>query len=286
MSQLSIEPVSGKTFGATVTGIELAALSEFDWQLTLDAFHEYGLLIFPSQHLTDEQQGDFGRRFGELEVIVEGRPVVPLSNKMADGTVAKKHDHIAQILLGNEGWHTDSSYMPVSAKASVLSAHVVPVTGGGTEWADMRAAYDALPVGLSEMIKDLSAFHSLKYSQTQAGTTQSKGYGYDVYEPPLRPLVKIHSVTGKPALYIGRHAYGVIGLGETESEVLLDRLLSFACSPERTHEHHWQVGDLVIWDNRCLLHRARPFDMQEIRVMKHTRIAGDTETESSLDTGA
>jgi len=116
--------------------------------------------------------------------------------------------------------------------------------------------------------------------------TQSKGYGYDVEEPPLRPLVKFHPVTGKPALYIGRHAHGIPGLENAESEALLDRLLSFACLPERCHEHHWQVGDLIIWDNRRMLHRARPYDIQQARVMKHTRIAGDVRTESGMQTSA
>ena len=286
MSQLSIEPLSAKNVGALVTGIDLVSLKNDEWQAILEAFHEYGLLVFPGQHLSDEDQGAFGRRFGELEVIVEGHSAVPLSNKTKDGDVVDKDDPIMQVLLGNEGWHTDSSYMPISAKASVLSAHVLPTSGGGTEWADMRAAYEALPEGLQETIQDLAAFHSLKYSQARAGMTQSKGYGYDVEEPPLRPLVKFHPVTGKPALYIGRHAHGIPGLENAESEALLDRLLSFACSPERCHEHHWQVGDLIIWDNRRMLHRARPYDIQQARVMKHTRISGDVRTESGMQTSA
>jgi len=282
MSQLLIEPVSEKTFGAVVTGIALTSVGDEEWQKIHNAFHEYGLLVFPDQHLSDQAQGEFGRRFGEIEIIVQGKSAVPLSNKLSGGGVADKDDPIMQVLLGNEGWHTDSSYMPVSAKASLLSAHVVPEKGGGTEWADMRAAYEALPEGLQETIQDLAAHHSLKYSQARAGMTQSKGYGYDVEDAPLRPLVKFHPVTGKPALYIGRHAYGIPGLDEAESEALLDRLLSFACSPERCYEHQWQVGDLVVWDNRCLLHRARPYDITQARVMKHTRIAGDARTESGM----
>ena len=282
MSQRLIEPVPDKNVGAIVTGTHLASLDNDDWQAILEAFHEYGLLVFPDQHLSDQAQGDFARRFGELEMIVEGNAAVPLSNRTRDGGVADKDDHIMQVLLGNEGWHTDSSYMPISAKASVLSAHVLPTSGGGTEWADMRAAYEALPEGLQETIQDLAAFHSLKYSQARAGMTQSRGYGYDVEEPPLRPLVKFHPVTGKPALYIGRHAYGIPGLEDAESEALLNRLLSFACSPERCYEHHWQVGDLIVWDNRRMLHRARPYDTQQARVMKHTRIAGDARTESGM----
>ena len=115
MSQLSIEPLSEKNVGALVTGINLASLMNDEWQLILEAFHEYGLLVFPGQHLSDKAQGDFARRFGELEIIVEGQSAVPLSNTTKDGYVVDKDDHIMQVLLGNEGWHTDSSYMPVSA---------------------------------------------------------------------------------------------------------------------------------------------------------------------------
>ena len=183
------------------------------------------------------------------------------------------------IMRGNEGWHTDSSYMPVSARPSIFSAHVVPTSGGQTEWADMRAAYRALDPAMRERIGKLSAYHSLRYSHAQLGDTSEFGYGYDDGPIPLRPLVKIHPVTGRPSLFIGRHAYGIPGLGKDQSEKLLDELLDFACRAPRIHRHEWQPGDLVIWDNRCLLHRARPYDHSEPRVMKHTRIAGDPTSE-------
>ena len=107
-------------------------------------------------------------------------------------------------------------------------------------------------------------------------------YGFHQEDPPLRPLVKVHPVTGRPALYIGRHAYGIPGLSPEESEALLDELVDFACRPPRTYEHNWQPGDVVIWDNRCVLHRARPYDRSEPRVMKHVRVAGDPASEMAL----
>lgn len=279
MSELSLEP-TGATFGAIATGVPLAELSDTMWKEIEPAFHEYALLVFPGQHLTSKQQVEFGRRFGEIEHLFGDAGIIPISNQRPDGSLLDDGEPGMEIMRGNEGWHTDSSYMPVSARASVFSAQVVPKSGGQTEWADMRAAYDALEPAMRERIGELSAYHSLRFSQARLGDTSEFGYGYHDGPIPLRPLVKIHSVTGRPSLFIGRHAYGIPGLSENESEELLDELMAFACQPPRTYRHEWQPGDIVVWDNRCLLHRARAYDHSEPRIMKHTRIAGDPATES------
>ncbi|MYK29909.1 MAG: TauD/TfdA family dioxygenase, partial [Gammaproteobacteria bacterium] len=200
------------------------------------------------------------------------------------GSLLADSEHQMQVLIGNEGWHTDSSYMPISAKASILSAHVLPRAGGETEWADMRAAYQALDDAMRARIEGLAAYHSLFHSQAKIGhrAKVGAGYGFHEGEPPLRPLVKTHPVTGQAALYIGRHAYGIPGLSEQASEQLLTDLVNFACQPPRTLQHRWAVGDVVIWDNRCVLHRARPYDHRQPRVMQHTRIQGEPDTESGL----
>jgi len=269
------------TLGAVVDGVRLAALESEDWKAIENAFHAHAVLIFPGQHLSADEQVDFARHFGEIEHIVPGVDTVPISNRRRDGTLYADDEGPMQILRGNEGWHTDSSYMPLAAKASVLSAEVVPSRGGETEWADMRAAWEALSIELRERVSRLSAFHSLRYSQARAGHTKPDdfGYGFSVEKPPLRPLLKIHPVTGRPSLFIGRHAYGIPGLPAAESERLLDSLVEDACRPPRTLRHSWSPGDVVIWDNRCVLHRARPWNHGEPRVMKHTRIAGDPATE-------
>jgi alpha-ketoglutarate-dependent taurine dioxygenase len=166
----------------------------------------------------------------------------------------------------------------------MLSAHDVPGTGGTTQWADMRAAYDALDDATRELVDRLTAYHSIAYSQARIGQTEPmKGfYGFDDGPPPLRPLVKVHPTTGRRALFIGRHAHAVTGMDAEQSERFLDGLLEDACRPPRVHEHHWTVGDIAVWDNRCVLHRARPWDLEEVRVMKHTRIKGDPVTEAAL----
>ncbi len=269
------------TIGAIVTGVDLSALDNAEWHAIEAAFHEHAVLLFPGQYLTSQSQVSFGLRFGEIEHLFGDTGIVAISNQRTDGTLLDDDEPPMQIMRGNEGWHTDSSYMPLSAKASILSAHVVPEVGGETEWADMRAAYQALDETTRERIAGLTAYHSLRYSQAQIGDTYEFGYGFHDGESPLRPLVKTHPVTGRPSLFIGRHAYGIPGFDPAESSKLLDELLEFACQPPRLYLHSWQPGDIVIWDNRCVLHRARPFDHRQPRVMKHTRIAGDPATETA-----
>jgi alpha-ketoglutarate-dependent taurine dioxygenase len=269
------------TFGATITDIRLATIDDATFAELYRTWLEYALLIFPGQHLTKDEQVTFAKRFGDLEF-----DLAPLSNVRADGTVRtdEANDEVVKVLKGNMGWHCDSTYMPVQAKGAVFTAHVVPRSGGETGWADMCAAYDALEARTRERIQSLSAYHSVKYSQARAGLASDGGrdyggYGSKVPEPPLRPLVKVHPETGRKALMVGRHAFGIPGLPADESERLLDELATFACQPPRVYHHRWSPGDAVVWDNRCLMHRACPWDMREPRVMYHARIAGDPATE-------
>jgi alpha-ketoglutarate-dependent taurine dioxygenase len=282
---LRIEPADA-TLGAVVAGVRIAALAPGEWRAIEAAFHEHAVLIFPGQHPSRDEQVAFGRRFGELDSLVAQTGTVPISNRLPNGKLLDEDHPVKQILRGNEGWHTDSSYMPVSARASLLSAEVVTERGGETEWADMRAAWDALDPARRERVAGLAAHHSIKYSQARLGFPSTPSgayqYGLDQDEPPLRPLVKVHPVTGRRALFIGRHAFGIPGLTEAESERLLDELLEFACRPPRVLCHRWQTGDLAIWDNRCVLHRGRPYDPKVPRVLHHTRIAGDPDTESGV----
>lgn len=277
-----IEPLDA-TFGAVVKGLKLAALDDTTWRALHAAWLEYALLIFPAQHLTRDEQIAFAKRFGPLEF-----EMAALSNVKADGTVIVDPDNdTLKVLKGNMGWHCDSTYMPVQAKGAVFSAGVLPSSGGATGWADMRAAYDALDEDLRAKVETLSAHHSLYYSQAKLGHYPRKGsdysgYGFHDGPAPLRPLVKIHPETGRKSLLIGRHAHAIPGMDANESERFLQELVNFACRPPRIYHHDWTAGDTVVWDNRCLLHRAMPWDMNEPRVMWHSRIAGDPASEAAL----
>ena len=281
---LTIQPTTA-TLGAMVTDIDLATLDEATWHEMEDAFKEYALLIFPGQALSSKAQIAFAKRFGEIEILTENLLTTALTNKGEDGALMGDDTFRMKLLAGNEGWHTDSSYMPLSAKASVLSARVVPSSGGQTQWADPRAAYDALDQAMKDRIENLTAYHSYFYSQAKLGHEVEAGAGYGFFEgePPLRPLVKEHPETARLALYIGRHAGRIVGMDDVAAEKLLDELMTFTCQAPRTFTHAWEQGDIAVWDNRCVLHRARPFDHREKRVMMHTRIKGDPATESALN---
>ena len=231
---MEVEPLDA-TFGAIVRDIEIADLDDETWEALHATWLEHALLIFPAQFPTQDVQNEFARHFGQLEFAA-----TPISNIGRDGRVHHAaDDDVVKSLRGNEGWHHDSTYMPVQAKGAVFSAEIVPTEGAATGWADMRAAYEALDDATLALIADKEAYHSLYYSQGRAGylpSKQKEGGGYDQYgyhdmEPSLRPLVKVHPDTGRPNLLIGRHAYGIVGMDPDESEALLDRLHEWACQP-------------------------------------------------------
>ncbi|MCY3884765.1 MAG: TauD/TfdA family dioxygenase [Gammaproteobacteria bacterium] len=266
--------------GAYICEVDLSNLSESEWKEINKAFLEYAVLVFPKANLTDPQQVRFSKRFGKLETLT-GNPLIKtlwVSNLDTNGDILPLDDDNFRIIRGNEYWHTDSSYMPVSAKASCLSAVTIPAEGGETSWADMRAAYDALDSATKSQISGLAAYHSFYRSQEELGQEVEIGsrYGFHRSGAPLRPLVKDHSETGRKALYIGRHAYRIPGMEDNAAQELLKELNEFACQPCFVFEHSWSVGDMVLWDNRCVLHRVKPYDYSKPRVMRHTRISGDT----------
>jgi alpha-ketoglutarate-dependent taurine dioxygenase len=282
MGQITMTPVKEKVFGAIVTDIHLGNLSASELEILKAAFLEYGFLVFPNQFLTGTENIAFGEQFGELEF-----GAAPMSNQKRNedgswGEVFELDTQRMRTNIGNESWHTDSTYKPVSSKCAMLSAVTVPDEGGETELADMRAAYAALDEAVKERIETLSAYHSTQYSQANDIADFPPQVEDTIYhgEAYLRPLVKTHPETGVKSLFIGRHAFGIPGLTRQESRDLLKYLLDFAVSDEsRVFRHEWKAGDTLLWDNRALLHRARPYDYGEPRVLIGTRVAGDPATE-------
>jgi alpha-ketoglutarate-dependent taurine dioxygenase len=282
MSQIKINPIADKVFGAVVTGVKLNALGDEAFAEIKAAFLKYGFLIFPGQFLSAEENIEFGKRFGELEF--GGLPManVHRNDDGSFGDVIPLDSQRMRTNVGNEAWHTDSTYMPASSKCAMLSAVIVPDEGGETELADMRAGYAALDQATKDKIAHLSAYHSTQYSQANdVGDFPPQEAG-GIYhgEAYLRPLVKVHPETGVKNLFVGRHAFGIPGLSREESKTLLKSLVEFVVSePSRVYKHHWQAGDTMIWDNRALLHRACPYDYSQPRYLIGTRIAGDPASE-------
>ncbi|MCP5179034.1 MAG: TauD/TfdA family dioxygenase [Pseudomonadales bacterium] len=279
---INIQPIND-VFGAVITGVSLADLDDTTWAAIHTAFLRYGVLVFPGQHLSAEAQGRFARRFGDVEQLSPkgATPTFAIANTRPDGTLADEGDYQYQILKGNEGWHTDSTYMPLASKAAMLSALVLPDAGGETEFADMRAAWDALSPEKQRELEGLSAYHSLYYSQSRAGFVHGTDHLYGLHDKgaPLRPVVKVHPETGRKSIYTGRHAHDIPGMTPEASQTFLDELLAWACQPPRTYRHAWTVGDLVVWDNRCLMHRACPYDKTQARHLRGSRISGDAASE-------
>lgn len=289
-TSLNIEPLDA-TFGARISGVQLSDIDEPTFDALYAAWLEHALLVFSDQFLDRDQQIALAKRFGELEF-----EMAALSNVMNDGTLRSDDDSddIVKVLKGNMSWHHDSTYMPVQAKGAVFTAEVVPPSGGATGFADMRAAYDELDSETKRRIEGLRAHHSLYHSQRDLKNTVKEadggfdnnndynGYGFHDGPVSVRPLVKTHPETGRKNLLVGRHAYDIVGLDEQESEKLLQDLVTFACQRPRTYHHQWQAGDAVIWDNRCLMHQATPWPMDQARVMWHSRIAGDPHSESAM----
>ena len=282
MSEITITPIEGKVFGAVVTDVKLASLTDNEFATIHAAFLDRGFLVFPDQHLTPEENVAFGERFGELEF-----GAAPMANVNRDGSVMDVDEQMMRTNIGNEAWHTDSTYKPISSKCAMLSAVVVPPEGGETELADMRAGYAALDQATKDRIANLSAYHSTMFSQANdLGDFPDANLGGGRYgtvyhgEAYLRPLVKIHPETGVPNLFVGRHAFGIPGMERNESRELLRLLVEFVVAdPARVYTHHWQPGDTLFWDNRALLHRARPYDYSQPRHLHGTRVEGDAETE-------
>ncbi len=279
---MQIEPIRDKVFGAVVRGVRLAELRADEFTGIHRAFLRYGFLVFPGQFLSEQQNIEFGERFGELEF-----GAMPMANqrRLDDGgwgEVVPLDSQRMRTNVGNEAWHTDSTYWPVSSKCAMLSAVTVPEFGGETELADMRAGYAALDEDTRARVAGLSAYHSTQFSQAndvgdfppQAAGTIYHGEAY------LRPLVKTHPETGVKNLFIGRHAFSIPGLSRMESRQLLKSLVDFVVAePSRVYQHRWQAGDTLIWDNRALLHRACPYDYSQPRVLLGTRVAGDPQSE-------
>lgn len=279
---MQITPLAVHDFGARISGVVLNQLDETAFAEIYAAFLKYGFIVFPDQALTEPEQITFGERFGALEF-----GALSLANqvKLEEGGYSEIFPVASmrmQTNLGNEAWHTDSTYWPVSSKCAMLTAVKVPDEGGETELADLRAGYRCLSETMQARISGLSAYHSTQYSQANDLGHYPEQRTGSLYhgEAYLRPLVKIHPETGAPNLLIGRHAFGIPGLSRAESRALLRELVDFVTSdPARVYQHQWQVGDTVLWDNRALLHRARPYDYAQPRVLIGTRVAGDVPSE-------
>jgi alpha-ketoglutarate-dependent 2,4-dichlorophenoxyacetate dioxygenase len=272
--------------GAEVTGIDLAhPLSVDNFAEIERAFHRHAVLIFPGQPLADDQQIAFSRCFGPLETSPEyagskksrlGRPeIADISNLDPEGRVMTAADQRLLFNRGNQLWHTDSSFKHVPARCSLLSAREIPPAGGETEFADMRAAYDALPEEKKRALDGLVVEHSIFRSRSLIGFSEFNEEIQRELPPVQQLLVRRHSGSGRKTLYLASHASHIIGWPVEEGRKLIEELIAFATEPRFVYQHRWRVGDLVMWDDRCTMHRGRPYDDTRYRRDMHRTTVSD-----------
>ncbi len=246
------------------------------------AFEEYSVLVFHDQNLDDERQIAFSRRFGPLEVAgkanpASGTPFARQSNlDIKTGAVIPPEDRRMIYQKGNYLWHSDSSFKPVPSLCSLLSARIVPPEGGNTEFASMRAAYDALPDDVRVQLEGLVAEHSLVYSRSTVSTGALTAEMQAELPGSWQTMLRVNPVNGRKAVYAGAHASHVIGWPREEGRAFIQWLNEFSTQPRFRYSHAWRAGDLVIWDNRAVLHRATAYDStRHKRLMQRTTI-GDS----------
>jgi len=285
-----IDPVSRPFFAGEVSGIDITQpLSPADAAAISAGMDEFGMLVFHDQHFTDQTQLAFSRNFGDLELATGdltfgrerrrlGPEVNDISNLDDDHQVLARDNRRRLFSLGNRLWHSDSSFKAVPAKYSLLSARVIPSAGGNTEFADMRAAYDALDDATKAECEPLVCEHSQLYSRSILGFTDFTDDERRRFAPVQQRLVRRHPSTGRKSLYLASHAGAILGWPVPEARAFLRDLAEHATQRRFVYAHVWRQWDLVIWDNRATMHRARPFKAEEVRDMHRTTVACERST--------
>ena len=255
----------------------------------------YAVLVFRDQNITDEQQIAFTRHFGELEGYNTpghvrrredqrlGPGIADFSNLDKHGNIMSDEDRVWFFKLGDRLWHSDSSFRPTPAKYSMLSARVLPSWGANTEFADMRAAYDALDARAKAEVEELICEHSLIYSREAIGFTDLTPEEIAAFRPVRQRLVRTHPMTGRKSLFLASHAGAIVGWTLPEARMFLRDLTERATQREFVYSHSWRPYDLVMWDNRSTMHRARRFDRNEVRDVRRTTLAGDVATVEQVE---
>jgi alpha-ketoglutarate-dependent taurine dioxygenase len=269
-----LEPI-----GAELRGVRLAdGLGEESLAELRRLVMEWGVVVLRDQHLTPAQHVALGRRFGvpERGAVNDETPdpdLILLTNVDRSGCRLAPDDVRIRLVAINEGWHTDSSFRPIPASFSLFSAVVVPPEGGDTFFASLRLAWQALTPAQQTALRGLVGLHDYQKAFRRFGSTIP---GNPIFDLPVvqHPLVRRHPETGETTLFTSEHVMGIEGLSDAEAQPILDHLLRVAIAPERVYRHHFRVGDLVLWDNRHMIHRAQGFDDRYDRVMHHVRITG------------
>ena len=266
--------------GAEISGIALADdISDDTFRAIYQAYLRYQVLLFPPQNLPPAQQVKLARHFGEVQIHVmnqyhaDGFPeLYRLSNLGEDGKPNGKHPD-----KGTLEWHTDGSWKRVTGSATIIYGEVMPESGGETHFCDMYGAYERLSSAWKARIANMRAVHNLDFSRTRRHGEDPMTEAQRMATPPVdHPIVRTHPETGRKCLYLGDHAQYIVGMPYDEGRDLIEELNVLAVHPDLTYEHHWQPGQLIVWDNRCLMHRATDYDpATQGRVIRRCTVLGE-----------
>ncbi|UYN93444.1 MAG: TauD/TfdA family dioxygenase [Enhydrobacter sp.] len=280
----------GPCFAGEVSGLDMRRpLAPEEARAIHAGMDRYAVLVFRDQKIDDTQQLAFTRSLGEIEHAIgtslraatEYRlptTFADVSNLDKNDAPFARDDRRRLFGIGNRLWHSDSSFKATPAKYSLLRAVSLPSTGGDTQFADMRAAYDVLDGETKQAVEGLVCEHSQMYSRRQIGFTDFTDEERERFKPVRQTLVRTHPVTGRKSLYLSSHAGTIVGWPLPEAQIFLRDLIEHATQREFVYTHKWRIGDLVMWDNRQTMHRARPFPAHEPRDMRRTTLAGDGPT--------
>ncbi len=267
---IAVVPVT-PSFAAEIGDVDLSRpIEAADLATIKDAFAKYAVLVFPDQQLSQDQHLDFAKHFGPLETTIGVyRKDAPLrvrkefadvSNLTHDDRLWGKDSRVRMFQMANRIWHTDSSFKRLPAVASLLYARSIPPVGGHTEFADERAAYDALPDDMKRRLEQLVAEHSIFNSRARLGFSNFSDEERRELPPVPQVVVRTIPESGRKSLYLASHAGRILGMGEHEGRALIDELIAHATQRQFVYTHRWRVNDLVMWDNRCTMHRGTEFD--------------------------
>ena len=265
--------------GAEVLGVSVAEINDAMFPAIHDAFLRHQLLLFRGHEMSRGDQVAFARRFGEVQVHVMNQyhanaypELYTLSNLGPDGKPSGRHPD-----RGTMAWHTDGSWQPRTTKATMLYAEVIPTSGGETSFADMYAAYDALSASERSQLEGMKARHNLDFSRNRHHGEEPMTQAQKEAVPPVeQPVVRIHPETGRKALYLGDHAESIVGMDYADGRAFIDALNARIVNLARVYQHSWRPCDFMIWDNRCLMHKAGSYDTaHEPRVIRRCTVLGD-----------
>ena len=279
---LAVRPLTPK-LGAAISNVKLADdISDEVFRAIYQAFLRYQVLLFPPQDVPPGRQVSFARRFGEVQIHImnqyhaDGFPeLYRLSNLDENGKPNGRHPD-----KGTLAWHTDGSWQRITGQATIIYGEVMPETGGETHFADMYGAYERLDAKWKARIANMRAVHNLDFSRTRRHGEDPMTEAQRREKPPVdQPVVRTHPETGRKCLYLGDHAEYIVGMPYDEGRAHIEELNALAIHPDLTYEHRWTAGELLLWDNRCVMHRATPYDPRtQGRVIRRCTVLGEVPT--------